>query len=32
MNASYQYGLTLLREDYKEKLNLLTDPDEMFAE
>ncbi len=31
MNAAYQYGLSLLNSDYREKLNLLTDPDEMFV-
>lgn len=30
MNASYQFGLTILNSDLKEKLNLLTDPDILF--
>lgn len=30
MNASYQYGLTILNQDLIEKLNALTDPDEIF--
>ena len=30
MNASYQYGLTILREDLKQKLSDLVDPDELF--
>jgi len=30
MNASYQYGLTLLYEHYKENLNSLTPPEELF--
>jgi len=32
MNASYQFGLSLLQDKFREKLNVLTDPDEMFAE
>jgi alpha,alpha-trehalase len=31
MNASYQFGLTILNEDLKEKLNLLIDPEILFA-
>lgn len=30
MNASYQYGLSLLDKDLKEKLNQLVDPEEVF--
>ena len=30
MNASYQYGLTILEEDLKQKLSDLVDPDELF--
>ncbi len=30
MNASYQYGLSLLNEDYKQKLNQLEDPSNLF--
>lgn len=30
MNASYQFGLTLLNSDLKEKLSSLTDPDTLF--
>lgn len=30
MNASYQYGLTILKEDLKQKLSDLVDPDEIF--
>ncbi len=32
MNASYQYGLSLLEEPFKEKLDQLIDPDELFEE
>jgi len=31
MNASYQYGLTILNQDLIEKLNELADPDILFA-
>ncbi|SHL62202.1 trehalase family glycosidase [Flavobacterium chilense] len=30
MNASYQYGLTILEDDLKQKLSDLVDPDELF--
>lgn len=30
MNASYQYGLTILKEDLKQKLSDLVDPDYLF--
>lgn len=30
MNASYQYGLTLLNKEYKEHLNKLTTPNKIF--
>ena len=30
MNASYQYGLSLLKEDYIDELNLLEDPNSLF--
>ena len=30
MNASYQYGLTLLNKEYKEHLNKLTTPNKLF--
>lgn len=30
MNASYQYGLSLLRAVFREKLNALTPPEELF--
>jgi alpha,alpha-trehalase len=30
MNASFQYGLTILEEDLKQKLSDLVDPDELF--
>jgi alpha,alpha-trehalase len=30
MNASYQFGLTLLNQELKEKLSNLIDPDELF--
>ena len=30
MNASYQYGLSLLEPDLRQKLNFLTDPDTLF--
>ncbi len=30
MNASYQYGLSLLDEQLKDKLNLLVEPDTLF--
>lgn len=30
MNASYQYGLTLLHSSYKEKLNNLVSPEKLF--
>ncbi|NNK26949.1 MAG: trehalase, partial [Flavobacteriaceae bacterium] len=30
MNASYQYGLSLLDEGLRDKLDELTDPEEMF--
>jgi len=30
MNASYQYGLTLLHNSYKEKLNNLVSPEQLF--
>lgn len=32
MNASYQYGLSLLNPDLKDKLNQLIDPEEVFDE
>jgi alpha,alpha-trehalase len=32
MNASYQYGLSLLEKDLKEKLNQLVDPELIFKE
>ncbi|WP_306353427.1 trehalase family glycosidase [Flavobacterium sp. '19STA2R22 D10 B1'] len=31
MNASYQYGLSLLEEKLREKLNLLIDPEDLFS-
>ena len=31
MNASYQYGLTLLEKKYIEQLDLLKDPEEVFG-
>ncbi|WP_340065087.1 trehalase family glycosidase [Ascidiimonas aurantiaca] len=31
MNASYQYGLHLLRNDFLKQLNTLTDPDILFS-
>lgn len=30
MNASYQYGLTILKDNLKQKLSDLVDPDEIF--
>lgn len=30
MNASYQYGLSLLQDIFKEKLNMLIPPEELF--
>jgi alpha,alpha-trehalase len=30
MNASYQFGLTILNEELKDKLNFLMSPDEVF--
>ena len=30
MNASYQYGISLLNEKYLRKLNDLVSPDELF--
>jgi alpha,alpha-trehalase len=30
MNASYQFGLTILEDDLKQKLSDLVDPDELF--
>jgi alpha,alpha-trehalase len=30
MNASYQYGLSLLDQNLVEKLNLLVDPEDIF--
>ena len=30
MNASYQYGLTLLNKEYKQHLNKLTSPNKLF--
>lgn len=30
MNASFQYGLTILEEDLKQKLSDLVDPDDLF--
>lgn len=30
MNASYQYGLTILNDDLKQKLSDLIDPDDLF--
>ena len=30
MNASYQYGLTILEDDLKQKLSDLVDPDDLF--
>ncbi|MBZ9778618.1 trehalase [Psychroflexus sp. CAK8W] len=30
MNASYQYGLTLLSDELRENLNALVDPDKLF--
>lgn len=30
MNASYQYGLTILNDDLKQKLRDLVDPDDLF--
>ncbi|OXG09342.1 alpha,alpha-trehalase [Flavobacterium araucananum] len=31
MNASYQYGLTILEDNLKQKLSDLVDPDELFS-
>lgn len=31
MNASYQYGLTILKDDFKQKLSDLVDPDDLFS-
>ncbi|MBE9489056.1 MAG: trehalase [Bacteroidetes bacterium] len=31
MNASYQYGLSLLQDIFKEKLNMLIPPEELFS-
>jgi alpha,alpha-trehalase len=31
MNASYQYGLTLLNKEYKQHLNKLTTPNKLFT-
>lgn len=31
MNASYQYGLTILKDDLKQKLSDLVDPDDLFS-
>ncbi len=31
MNASYQYGLSLLHEIYRDKLNALTPPETIFT-
>ena len=30
MNASYQYGLSLIQDTFKEKLNMLIPPDKLF--
>lgn len=30
MNASYQFGLTILEDDLKQKLSALVDPDDLF--
>ena len=30
MNASYQYGLTILEDNLKQKLSDLVDPDDLF--
>ena len=32
MNASYQYGLSLMQDDFKEKLNALISPKELFTD
>ena len=32
MNASYQYGLSLMQDSFKEKLNMLIPPEELFID